>query len=215
MIEYIGHLAERRAEWKKARQSTSALIPNALEQIDAAIWLIAGGRYSQAIRALHAATELLLKSELEKFHPLLIADRIDYRLLKGLLKDELQKHSQFPSIVTGSLDFDRTIKFDDALARASEIHPDLKEWKTELKKLQNVRNNIIHRHGNGDHDQYVPLMCMTALPFLEMFVSRSAQLDLEKLLGRDVYREVRVARHVCEELKRSGQTKYLHALKTV
>jgi hypothetical protein len=206
---------ERSSEWSKARESPSALVPNALEQIDAAIWLIAGGRYSQAITTLHTAIELLLKSELEKFHPLLIADRIDYRLLKGLLEGELRRHPQFQSLSAGPLDFDKTITFTEALARIAEIHPDLKVLDSGLKQLQSIRNKIIHRRDAGDHDEYVYRICVTALPFLEMFALRSAQIDLEKLLGPDVYREIKVARRLCEELQRSGQTTYGHALKTV
>ena len=41
MIEYIGHWAQRQAERKKA---TSALLANALDQFDAAVWLIGGRR---------------------------------------------------------------------------------------------------------------------------------------------------------------------------
>lgn len=212
MVQQAEHWAERKEEWDKARQSLSGLALNALDQIDAALWLIAGRRFSQAITALHTAVELLLKAELEKLHPLLIANRIDFPRLKYLLKERLPP----PQIPPGELpDIDRTIQFHDALARVCDLYPDVRKWEKSLQKVQRARNNVVHHHDGGDANKYVHLICNSALPFLEEFVSRFTGIDLEKLLGRDVYREIRVACRLCEELESAGWTNYWHALKTV
>jgi hypothetical protein len=216
MIEYVGHFAKRLSEWKKAREWPSPLLTNALEQIDAAIWLIGGDRYAQALASLHNSIELLFKAELERIHPLLIADRIHYPILKRLLKDEFHRHGHVQAVETEEFDFDKTIVFSEAAGRIKDLYPKIKDWKKELDELQRVRNEIIHRGSDKDkEDHYVHVISVMALPFLEMCLQLLTPIDIGKLIGPQLYREFAVARRVCEEVKRRGRTQCRHALKTV
>lgn len=215
MAVVIGHFLRHSSEWSKAREAPSSLVPHALEQLDAAIWLIAGSRHSQAVILLHTAIELLLKSELERLHPLLVVDRVDYKLLKSLLREELKQHPHVKVNDLNELDLDRTITFWEAFVRVTDIYPDLKSWEPGMRTLQQVRNQIVHHRGDASPAYFVNLICLTALPFIECFAQRSAQIDIGKLLGDEIYREVCVARRLCEAFEARGEAPCEYALQTV
>jgi hypothetical protein len=215
VVEYIGHWAERIDEWKKARAAPSSLLPHALEQLDAAIWLIGGGRYSQALILLHACIEALLKSELDKVHPLMIADRVPYPVLKVLLKEHVTKHPHIPVDESIPPDIDKSITFWEALVRVTEPYPELKSWYPSMQSLQEARNRIVHHRGAAGPALFVKVICLTALPFIEMLAQRAAQIDIEKLLGADIYREIRITRRFCEQIEARGEAPCSYALLTV
>lgn len=218
MPEYILHYAERLSEWKKAQTASSQLLTNALELIDSALWLIAGGRHSQAISALHNAIELTFKAELERVHRVLIADnrQLDYKSLKSLLKDAFLNHPQGKSLVIEDYDLEKTITFTEALARTKDLYPSIGKWERQLKQLQFARNDIVHYGSDATKkDEYVLLIATVAFPFLAEFLSVSNGIDLRKLVGPDIYREVDVAYSVCKDIQEKNQVLFRNALKTV
>lgn len=216
MPEYILHYAERIAEWKKAQSASSQLLTNALELIDSALWLVAGGRNSQAVSALHNSIELIFKAELERVHRVLIADKFDYKSLKSLLKDAFLKHPQGKSLVIEDYDLEKTITFTEALCRTKDLYPQIGKWDRHLKRLQSARNDIVHYGSDPNKiDDYVFLIAAVAFPFLAEFLASSNGIDLRKLVGRDIYREVDVANAVCLDMQNNGTTQFRTALKTV
>lgn len=218
MPEYLLHYAERVSEWKKAKNTPSKLLTNALELIDGAIWLVAGGRHSQAVSVLHNAIELVFKAELERVHRVLIADsrQLDYKSLKSLLKDAFLNHPQGKSLVIKDYDLEKTITFSEALSRTRDLYPLVGKWESQLRRLQYARNDIVH-HGSdpAKNDEYVFLIAVVAFPFLVEFLGFSNDLDLSKLIGQDIYREVDIAHAVCLDIQKKGQTTFRNALKTV
>jgi hypothetical protein len=215
MVEYVGHTAARRGAWEKARQASSALVESGLEQVEAAVWLVAGQRFSQAVTAVHAAIELLLKAALETVHPILIAEQIDYRLLKSLLKDAVEGIPQLQSEDARTAEFKSTIGFWEAFERAKDFYPQLRASQADLQRLQAARNGIVHRRADLSDDELVRLIFGIAMPFLEAFTLSSTGIELEKLLGPNIYREIRVACEVCASLEDSGKTGYAYVVKTI
>jgi hypothetical protein len=216
MPEYLGDFGSRLAEWKKAREWPSQLMAHALEQADSAVWLIAGTRHSEALATLQGAIELLLKAQLHSVHPLLIAASFDYKPFRGMPLQKLRCHPQLPLTQSEEFDIDRTITCNEARIRVEALYPDLKSWEGRLLELQNLRNQLIHYGSKrAEEDRYVRLICVSAFPFLEMFLALSSQIDLGKVLGEPIFRGLRVARRVCEAVEQSGRTEYRHALKTV
>lgn len=218
MPEHIFYYAERVAEWKKAQGAPSQLLTNALELIDSALWLVAGGRISQAVSALHNSIELIFKAELERVHRVLIADnrQLDYKSLKSLLKDAFLKHPQGKSLVIEDYDLEKTITFTEAFSRTRDLYPQIGIWDRQLKQLQFARNDIVH-YGSDQNktDDYVFLIAAVAFPFLTEFLAASNDIDLRKLVGQDIYREVDVAHDVCLDTQKNGATRFRTALKTV
>lgn len=218
MPEYIVHYAERVAEMRKAQTAPSQLLTNALELIDGALWLVAGGRESQAVSALHNAIELVFKAELERIHRVLIADnkRLDYKSLKSLLKDAFLNHPQGKSLIIEDYDLEKTITFSEALDRTKDLYPQVVKWERHLKRLQFARNDIVHYGSDPNKkDEYVFLISVVALPFLVEFLAASNEIDLRKLIGQDIYREVDIALAVCLDIQKNQKTVFRNALKTV
>ncbi len=198
------------------------LLKSCLDSIDAALWLIAGHEYPQALSLLHNSVELALKAELAKIHPLLIADinssrRLNYEDFKPFLKDEFSKHPQGSRLNIKDFDLDKTISFTDALSRIKEIYPELfKQWDDKLKELQKYRNQIIHYGANAaDLDQYVYVISSIAFPFLDEFLIASHQGSLHKLLGSEIYREMLVARRIADRLHSEMLPPQTYVLRTV
>jgi hypothetical protein len=133
-------------EFKKAAETTSQLLVNCLESMDAALWLISGDRIPQALVMLHNSIEMAFKSELERIHRVLIADnrRLDYKALKSLLKDAFHAHPRGREMKIPDFDMERTIVFADAMERVSELYPIVGTWETKLKRAQYLRNDIVH-----------------------------------------------------------------------
>lgn len=218
MPEYIFHYAERIAEWKKAQNAPSQLLTNALELIDSALWLVAGGRNAQAVSALHNSIELIFKAELERVHRVLIADnrQLDYKSLKSLLKDAFLKHPQGKSLVIEDYDLEKTITFTEAFSRTKDLYPQIGKWDRQLKQLQFARNDIVHYGSDPNKkDDYAFLIAAVAFPFLVEFLALSNDIDLRKLIGQDICREVDVASAVCSDMQKSGKAGFRVALKTV
>ncbi|WP_155983845.1 MULTISPECIES: hypothetical protein [unclassified Thioalkalivibrio] len=218
MAKYIEHIMERDREWRKAEESSSQLIKNALEAVDGAIWLVAGRRYALAVTSLHNSVELIFKAELEKIHRILIADnrRLDYKTLKRLLRDAFKQHPQGADMDIEEFDIDRTITFADSFDRVMDLYPRLNDWKTEIKRLQAVRNDIVHYGGDlSKREEYEYLIAAVAIPLLSEFLSDSSDIDLSAFLGRDVSRELDVAKKVCRLRGNVGRSVEIDALKTV
>lgn len=218
MSEYIVHYLGRLDEWKKAESAPSTLLSNALELIDGSLWLIAGGRLSLAVSALHNAIELAFKAELEKVHRVLLVDtrQLDYKSLKSLLKESFLDHPQGKGLVIDDYDLEKTITFSEALSRIKELFPWIDQWNQQLRELQSTRNDIVHRgSGSGKHDEYAYQISTCAFPFLLEFLRASSGIDLKRLVGWEIYRELDVATAACVELKRNGQSGFRKALKTV
>ncbi|WP_157651450.1 hypothetical protein [Burkholderia ubonensis] len=218
MPEYILYKHQRNTEWTKASHAPSKLLPNALELIDGALWLVAGGRHSHAVAALHNAVELLFKAELERIHPILVADnrQLDYKSLKSLLKDAFQSHPHGKTLIIEDYDAEKTITFTEAHARIRDIYPSIKKWDQKLKILQSTRNDITHYGSNENKiDDYTFIITAIALPFLEEFLEISNDIDLKSFIGRNVSRELEIAHKVCQEIHKSGRGNFRVALKTV
>ncbi|WP_371227802.1 hypothetical protein ACAW63_19265 [Pseudomonas sp. QE6] len=215
MPECLSSFVVRVAQWEKARATQSHLLVNALELVDGALWLVAGGRLSQAVSALHNAIELVLKAELERVHRALIADprKLDYQALKSLLKEEFMAHPHGAGLAIPEYDMDRTITFSEALTRAKDLYPLIGKWEYGLKRLQSCRNQIVHYGSDKARlDEYVEQSFIVALPFLAEFLAHSNDISLEGLVGGDIYREVEVVRAFCEKVRSTGGSNYRSAL---
>jgi hypothetical protein len=55
------------------RRERSPLLASAIETLDAAVWVLAGGSHAQAVSLFHTAIELSLKAELDRVHRALIS----------------------------------------------------------------------------------------------------------------------------------------------
>lgn len=216
LSDYSDFLSEHN---KALEHRLPILLKSCFASLDAALWLIAGTNYAQALSLLHNSIELAFKAELAKIHPLLIADnrKLDYETFKSFLKDEFSKHDQGSRLNINDFDLDKTITFTDALSRVKELYPGLfKEWDSGLKELQKHRNQIIHYGANEkDFDQYVHIIASTAIPFLDEFLIASNQVFLDKLLGSGIYHETVVARKVADRLQSERLPSQKYILRTV
>lgn len=209
MSESLGTFLERMTMWKKVNEGSSSLTANSLEVLESALWLFAGGRYAQALVASHNAVELAFKGELEGIHRLLIAEtgKLDYTTLKSLLKESFLKHRTGKNIEIRDFDYERTIGFEKCLERLSDLYPLVKSSTSKLKRLQELRNHIVHSGADrgGDSD-YVEALFRISFPFLRSFFLESIDLDIATLLGENIYREIEVAEAACIELTRLGRS---------
>jgi hypothetical protein len=216
----IQDIAARDRQLKKAKGASSQLVVNALQLIDASLWLIAGDLHAQALSSLHNSIELLLKCELEKIHRVLIADAgksgLDYKALKSLLKDAFLNHPKGKFLTIEDFDLEKTITFDEALKRTKDLYPSLHKWETKLKELKDERNEIIHYGGDLELvGKYVRLMATVAVPFIEMFLLESNEISLSEYVGTSISRELQVARKLFDKSKVDSPDGCIYALKTV
>lgn len=218
MAGTIKDYGERFSELKKADSHNSLLVVSALEQLDVALWLIAGRRYAQALAAVHNVIELLFKSELEKIHVLLIAEKqhLTYKNLKSILKNEFQKHPTGSQISIDDFDLDKSISFPEAMNRAKDLYPFISKWEKNLDKIRIERNDIIH-YGSDKNKicDYVFYASVVGIPFIEEFLLESSGIVLSKYLPDSVYRELNVAKSTCLKAKEAGKADFYYALITV
>lgn len=206
------------AEWKKAAENAPQILVNCLESIDASLWLIAGGRTPQALVLLFNAIEMVFKAELERIHHILISDtrKLNYPLLKSILRDAFLKHPRGERMEIPDFDLDHTISFGEALERVRELYPVIDMWTPRLKELQALRNGLIHYGSSNKHDlEYTEKIAIVAFPFLKAFLQDSNNVSLEKIVTSTVFRELEVAREVCERLKKENKPGGPYMLRTV
>jgi hypothetical protein len=186
------------------------LFRGCVDTLYAALWLIAGENYPQALSLFHSSIELAFKAELARIHPLLIAAKLDFDTLKSFLKDDFLKHPQgsqlsikdFDQLSISDFDLDKTISFIDALARMKDIYPELfQRWGGKIAELHKHRNKIIHYGAISEDDgEYACAIALIALPFLDEFLTLSNQWPLGQILREEMYREIAIARQVTERL---------------
>lgn len=210
--------AKRLSEWKKASESLSQLLVSCLESIDASLWLIAGGRVPQALVMLHNSIELAFKAELERIHRVLIADnrKLDYTALKSLLKNLFEAHPRGKQINIPDFDMEKTINFTEAMKRIEELYPLIGNWKSGLERLQLRRNDIVHYGTNIEKNgEYVGIIATVAFPFLELFLQESSNISIENMVTPEIFREIEVAKNVCNRLKQENYPIESYVLKTI
>lgn len=214
IIEYLRSVqARNKAEFR------SNLLNNCIEGIDGAIWLIGGFRIPQALTALYNSIELAFKGELEEIHPILIADtrNLSYDTLKSIMKDEFEQHPLGSRLNISEFDIERTITFDDAMKRVSELHSDIiTKWRQKLALLKTHRNQIVH-YGAKDEQWglYTHLIATVALPFLAEYLAESVGLSLETIITPGIFKEVKVAEAVCAKRAAEGKEPRLYCLGTL
>lgn len=205
-------------EKKKVRALESRLITSAVSMVEAAYWLIGGDRFTQSLVMFDGAIELLLKGELERVHPILIADKqslAKYELLQSFVRGAFKEHPTGKKLTIPDLNIEHTIYFKDAFDRVAKLyHPNLDKWRDKLveneNSLHNLRNEIVHYGGKAKAGgMYVSGIIEVALPFIEEFLALITQhyrkpVCLSNLLFEWVYREVGVARKVLSDLRANG-----------
>lgn len=202
-------------EYKKIEALKSRLLWSAIEMTESAYWLIAGNNYAQSLVMFDGAIELLLKGELERVHPILIADRqslANYELLQSFVKDSFTGHLAGKHLHIPDPNIERTIHFEEAFDRTAKLYrPALDKWADQLvknqKSLHNLRNKVVH-YGRtaSEQGEYVSAIIEIALPFIEEFLALVTRDDAEPirlshLLYEWVYREVDVAKKVLNDLR--------------
>jgi hypothetical protein len=221
---FVEDYARRLAEWRKAAANTSQLLINCLETIDASLWLIAAHRLAQALVLLHNAIETALKSELERIHGVLIADRskLDYAALKSLLKEAFMAHPRGKSLQIHDFDLEKTISFTEALDRVAELYPFISSWRqrimgtTRTEGLHGLRNAIVHYGSDrGQMSEYARTIATIAFPFLDQLLRESADVSLANVVTPKVYRELDIARTVCQRLEQEQNKIESYVLNTV
>jgi len=170
---WMGHLAEREGEWEKAAGHGFLAC---LESVEAALWLIAGGRQAQALVQFQSAVEVALKAFLNRIDPTL-------------------------AVEAGSTD-GRTIKFKKAVGKVADRLPWVAGWTGRLGDLFDLRNEVAHRGSNGATEgRYAECIATVAFPFLGEFLRQKPhELSLENAMTPDIRRELQVADKVCEKL---------------
>lgn len=206
-------------EMKENSSPLPEFFRSSFESLLAALWLIAGDNFPQALSMLHNSIELALKAELERIHPLLIVDskKLDYGTLKMYLRKEFLKHPYGEQIHIKEPGLEKTIIFLEAVSRNKEIYPELiTKWEEKLKELHKYRNQIIHAGANSQDDgKYVFLITSIAIPFLDDFFWISNQVSFEKELGSETYRELMVAKRVSDKLKSENLPSQSYILRTL
>jgi hypothetical protein len=194
------------------------VIFRAVASYSGSLWLIAGGRIPQALVMLHNSVEVAFKAVLERIHPVLIADnrRLDYGALKSLFKDAFNAHPHSQHLNIPDYDMERTITFVEAMERVKELYPSVDGWKVKLKHAQSLRNDVVHYGSSRKAEgEYVESIVTILFPFLQAFLQEASGIDLETILTPKVYRELQVAKKVCERLLQEKQAVESYVLKTV
>jgi hypothetical protein len=221
-----GHFLAERA---KVKQLNSRLLMSAVDVIEAAYWLVGGNQFAQALVMFDNAIEIVLKGELERINPILIADTktLDPATLKSLLKGASGEYPSGKGIQIPDFDLERTILFATAFDRVAEIYPTIRErWRRLLLSSKGAKDNALHAlrndivHYGGDEaqcGQYVAAIVEVALPFLEEILALVTQheespVSLRHLLKEWIYREVDVARSVLKDLRENDSPPASYAL---
>lgn len=199
------------------RKDRSPMLASAVETLEAAIWLMAGGSYAQAVSLLHTSIELSLKAELDRVHRALIADKrsLDYSDLKSILKEEFAAHPRGRALTIPAFDIDKTITFLEAVERVGDLYPEIiRRWyggsrkeSTPLKDFHDLRNDIVHSGGRGSaRIGEIEAILLVALPFLKTFLEAVLPEDvaLEALVMPRVNRELKVAQKVAEHFRQKS-----------
>lgn len=209
---------EYESEWKKVEQEKSALFFNCLKSVTASLWLLAGKQIPQTVILLHNSIELAFKAELEQIHPILITDqKLDYKILKTLLKKEFALHPRGGYLNIPDLEINNTIGFSEAMDRVKELYPELiSKWESDIKRLQRARNNIVHSGAKAlDESEHVYVIAAVAYPFLEEFLQEAQDISLKLIISPNIHREVSVAAELCKRLQNIGKRPSSYALKTI
>jgi hypothetical protein len=92
----------------------------------------------------------------------------------------------------------------------------INSWKPRLQTLYGLRNDIVHYGAAEKQDAaYADAVATVAFPFLTEFLQEAQGISVEKAITAAVFREMQVARQVCERLKAEGRDGSSWALKTV
>jgi hypothetical protein len=190
------------------RRERSPLLASAIETLDAAIWVMAGGSHAQAVSLFHTAIELSLKAELDRVHRALIADRrgLEYNDLKRILRQEFAAHPRGQTLSIPPFDIDKTITFLEAIDRVADLYREvIHPWRKRLEAFHSLRNDIVHaglREAASMGE--VEAIVLVAFPFLKTFLGAVLPdgATVEGLVMRRVYREFEVAQVVAEQLRR-------------
>ncbi|MGC2237696.1 MAG: hypothetical protein WA584_16150 [Pyrinomonadaceae bacterium] len=210
--------AGRRSQWTQAALGKSQLMVNCLDSIDAALWLIAGDRIPQAVVMLQNAVEIAFKSELEGIHKVLIVQdsKLDWKTLKSLFKEDFQEHPNGHQVPINDLDIERTITFDTAFTRVKELYPAIENWKKQLDISKKLRNDIVHYGASGDKEgKHVEAILEILFPFLQEFLFNARQINIELVVTKPIFREIQVAKKVCDRLLKKNESIDKYVLKTV
>lgn len=202
-----------------ATEDNYPLVDNAIDAINASLWLIAGDKLEQAIIVLHNSIELLLKAELARIHPVLIADnrRLDYVTLKSILKDDIERHHRGRRLNIPVFSIDRTITFLDTVDRVEEFYPGvISKWRRGLERLNHTRNQLIHSGPQeSERANHIEIVSTVVFQFLEEFLTASRDRKLERIVSTNTYRELHVAKTLFERLKSNNHSKFGYVLKTL
>ena len=183
-------------ETLESKKSPTAL--SALDSLDAAFWLLSRYKISQSLFLFHHSIELTLKGLLEEVHIILTADRPDYNIAKWIAKERLANHALGQRInVTGSpeqYDPRRTCNFETAFKRVSEMIDFPSETSKSLKKLNNLRNEIVHFGDKGrDIKDCIDVILNIIWPFLKSFYQKAYDLKIEDFIFHPLAREINIA----------------------
>jgi hypothetical protein len=205
LYEFLGRLNSS----ETAQALGSPLSATALEVLESALWLAAGGRASQALSLAHNSIELALKGELEGIHRVLIADsrQLDYKSLKSLLKESFLQHRAGRHLDIVEFDIEKTITFSECIKRVLDLYPDLQVWQPALHRIQISRNDIVHQGGDPRRiSEYTALLYCDAIPFLKHFYSAAHDFSLADLIGPLVNKQLEIAEIVCKTRIKKGRT---------
>jgi len=193
------------------RRERSPLLASAIETLDAAVWVMAGGSHAQAVSLFHTAIELSLKAELDRVHRALIADRrgLEYNDLKRILRQEFAAHPRGQALSIPPFDIDKTITFLEAVDRVADLYREvIHPWRKRLGDFHLLRNDIVHagRRGAASMDE-VEAIVLVAFPFLKTFLGSVLPegTTVEALVMRRVYREFEVVQNVAEHFRRESR----------
>ena len=193
------------------RRERSPLLASAIETLDAAIWVMAGGSHAQAVSLFHTVIELSLKAELDRVHRALIADRrsLEYNDLKRILRQEFAAHPRGQALAIPPFDIDKTITFLEAVDRVADLYREvIQPWRKRLEAFHLLRNDIVHagRRGAAPMGE-VEAIVLVAFPFLKTFLGSVLPegTTVEALVMRRVYREFEVAQNVADHFRRESR----------
>src|SRR6478672_5957031 len=78
------HFGKRKDFIDKICQQTNRSALSALDSLEASLWLMSGGRTSQALSLFHHTVEIAFKGLLEEIDVLLTIDKLNYDLAKAV-----------------------------------------------------------------------------------------------------------------------------------
>jgi hypothetical protein len=131
-------------------------------------------KIASAVIKVATGVELLLKEKLERICPTLILSKIDVLQVVKVFK--LEKHLRNPKHL--ELVELKTADFDTLLQRASHFI-DLSKDEPSLRRLQKIRNSLVHHQGNVDLHSTNLLLVKEVFPFIESFGKTDPRLQLK------------------------------------